>query len=208
MESPGEVWQINKEWHQRRQTDRDVIPSLEKRSFSYRSAGGGFNLFLAITETKTRSREHHFSVFKLNRISNMHTPNSNIQKAKICHNFKLGRRCKKERKRTNECLQLIPLRFLETILSHVEILFGAICHGKRDRIHYLLHSIIAGPGVLLRWERSQKSPWWGGGTFGHLLQTRGLGWGLFLKGKMSGKKCPTFYELYTIYMSRKQLTFK
>lgn len=31
---------------------------------------------------------------------------------------------------TNECAQLIPLRFLETILSHVEILFGAICHGK------------------------------------------------------------------------------
>lgn len=27
-------------------------------------------------------------------------------------------------------MQLIPLRFLETILSHVEILFGAICHGK------------------------------------------------------------------------------
>lgn len=59
---------------------------------------------------------------------------------------------------TNECLQLIPLRFLETILSHVEMLFGAICHGKRDRIYYLLHNIIAGLGILLKWERSQKSP--------------------------------------------------
>lgn len=31
---------------------------------------------------------------------------------------------------TNECSQLIPLRLLETILSHVGILFGAICSGK------------------------------------------------------------------------------
>lgn len=90
-----------------------------------------------------------------------HSTSFNILHSKTCQNFKLGRRRRENvgfiiAHCTNECVQPIPLRFLETILSHVEILFGAICHGKRDRIYYLLHSIIAGLGILPRWERLQK----------------------------------------------------
>lgn len=100
---------------------------------------------------------------------------TNVRNSQICRTFKLGRRCRRTENVafiiahcTNESSQLIPLRFLETILSHVEILFGAICHGKQDRIYYLLHSIIAGPGVLPRWERSQKYILWRKCTSLHL----------------------------------------
>lgn len=55
--------------------------------------------------------------------------------------------------RIGECKKSMPLfqiRFLETILSHVEMLFGAICRGKRDTIYYLLHSIIVELSARLR----------------------------------------------------------
>lgn len=123
--------------------------------------------FLAVPKAETCLRKHPSAVFMSDRTSNMQLQTQNT----VCQNFKLGRRCRRRENVgfitahcTNECLQLIPLRFLETILSHVEFLFGAICHGKRDRIYYLLHSIIAGPGVLLRWERSQKSLFWRGNS--------------------------------------------
>ena len=107
------------------------------------------------TKIKTWLRERTTIHLSLHQ-TRLQTPNLTSQTPEICENFKLGHRCNMIENVafiiahcTNKCLQLIPLRFLETILSHVEILFGAICHGKRDRIYYLLHSIIAGPGVLL-----------------------------------------------------------
>lgn len=60
----------------------------------------------------------------------------------------------------NERLQLTAMKFLESILSHVEILFGAICQGRRDRIYCLLHCTIAGLGALLRCESWQKPLIW------------------------------------------------
>lgn len=146
-------------------SDPESSHQIHKQRHQCRQTGMVFLVWknAAVISQLGRFYSSHLSVFIPNMTSNMQ-PQTNTQNSKICQNFKLGRR-RRSRENvafivaqcTNECLMLIPLRFLETILSHVEILFGAICHGKRDRIYYLLHSIIARPGVLLRWERSENA---------------------------------------------------
>lgn len=91
----------------------------------------------------------------------------------MCQKFKLGRRCGGTEHVecffgvfffiahcTNERSQLIPLRFLETILSHVEILFGAICHGKTGQNLLFITQHNCGAGrVYYRGGRDHRNPY-------------------------------------------------
>lgn len=65
---------------------------------------------------------------------------------------------------TNECSQLIPARFLETILSHVEILFGAICHGKTGQNLLFITRHNCQAGCITEVEEITEIPTGGGDT--------------------------------------------
>lgn len=175
------IWSIKKR-HHCRQTGSFFLDW--KKCCSYLSAGEVLLTFCISGYDKDRRWTLVVYLYIKQHFKHA-TPNKHPKTQKRVRTLNCRRRCRRKENLgfiiahcTNECLQLIPLRFLETILSHVEILFGAICHGKRDRIYYLLHSIIAGPGVLPRWESRRNPYFWRGNTLGPPVLTTGLGWGL------------------------------
>lgn len=103
----------------------------------------------------------------------------------MCPKFKLGRRCRGAGRVERFFCLAFSFFLLLTAQMNAHSLFHwgswkLFCHmlrfylepsamEKRDRIYYLLHSIIVGPGVLPRWKRSQKSLL--GGGYNSLGQT-------------------------------------